>query len=102
MIVEAGLGRPIVGAKSQHDPDLVGQHDRNPLANQMTRIAIATMAIPAPVPKPPGRRDGTGPDRAAEGPRVGACGPRPRRLGPTAAIAAQGPPRGPLPQGPPP
>ena len=26
MIIEPGLGRAVVGAKAQHDPDLVGQH----------------------------------------------------------------------------
>src|SRR5712671_590640 len=30
MVIEAGLGRPVVGAKAQHDPDFVGQHAVDP------------------------------------------------------------------------
>ena len=55
MIVEAGLGRPVIGAKAQHDADLVGLHAveaaRQPERDDRRAAAMATQL---PVPKPPG------------------------------------------------
>ena len=71
VIVETWLGRPIIGAKPQNDPDLIGQNAVEPARQPMTTMPSTTMAMPVPVPKPPGDSGESGPGRALGGLEVG-------------------------------
>ena len=110
VVVEAGLGRPVVGAEAQHDPDLVGQHAveaaRQPDADDDER---RTMRDPGAgcQSRPAAARAGSDPGRGAAAPRSrAAVGRGPRGPGPLPLPRLPPPhgppPRGPLPHGPPP
>ena len=105
VIVETGLRRPVIGAKPQDDPDLVGQNAIEAARQPDDEMPSTTMAIPVPVRNPPGRtrRKRSWPRRKSSS-KSGGCGPRPRGPGPPPPrLPPQGPPpRGPLPHGPPP